>query len=213
MKKIDSDALGVLNKSLGLTGAGSPITELEDGIVGQSVNVNEVARRGRTIAKSQGIYTAVMRNIHVGASTVTTSVDPYRVGLLIAAAGYPVRIPEQFDLWLLTATVVRSAGVSSLAGVLRLDYGAAHGWGIDNLGAAILATGSMAVAHFQSVATIAGTFGVNSANGLPVFKLGMRLPRDDNTSLEWSTTGTDSTFDLQLVLGLYPASLGQDGLV
>ncbi len=32
MKKIDSDALGVLNKALGLSGVGSRVTELADGV-------------------------------------------------------------------------------------------------------------------------------------------------------------------------------------
>ena len=80
MKRIDSDALGILTKALGLTGAGSQLTELADGVVDQALDVVPIVRRGRVIGASEGLFTAIMRNVHTDAETLTTGIggaDPH----------------------------------------------------------------------------------------------------------------------------------------
>lgn len=216
MKKIDSDALGVLNKALGLTGSGSPITELADGIVDQALDVVPAIRRGRTQAGSEGIYTAIMQNVHPGADVLTTQVDPYEVGATARIAPYPDPMPAQFDIWLLSAAMRRVSGAGSLnGGTLSLQYGSAQqGWGIDDSDVAVVESAPVHLAFWDALGSVGITFGIlNGARG-PFARLGIRLPRSVNGNLIYRTeSSAAATFQCQLQLGVFPTSLGQDGLV
>lgn len=214
-KKIDSDALGVLNKSLGLSGAGSPMTELTDGIVDQVLSINEVARRGRTQAATQGIYTGLFENVHSAADTERSSVNIYDIGLGVIAP-WPDPMPVQFDIWLLSATCSRLSGTGTVNASLGIIYGAAQqGWGRTDTGVGVVASPEHVVALWDSVIVVE-TFTflrLEDVGGLSA-QPGIRLPRSPDTVLTFaSASSAISTYRCQLVLGVFPASLGQDGLV
>ena len=78
MKKIDSQALDVLQKALGLSGPGSPITELTDGVVDQVLEVGGVIRRSRTQAGTEGIHAAVQGD---KAGIIAVLTVPIQLGL------------------------------------------------------------------------------------------------------------------------------------
>jgi len=213
-KKIDSDALGVVNKSLGLTGAGSSITELADGIVDQILSVNEIARRGRTQAGSEGIYIGLMQCVNTDAETTTVLVFPYNVGAGVIAP-YPDPMPAQFDIWLLAASVRRQSGGGTIEAELSLQYGSTQqGWGVDDSGAAIVQSDPTALAFWSSVNTVQTAFAVLQGSNGPWWRGGIRIPRSTNAALRFSAeTSLTSTWNCSLVLGVFPVALGQDGLV
>jgi len=213
-KKIDSDALGILTKALGLTGAGSPITELEDGVVDQVLDVVPIVRRGRTQEPSSGIYTAIMQNVHGGATTLTTQVNPYAVGTGVIPP-YPDPLPPQFDLWILSATVRRQSGAATVQASLHIQYGTRQqGWGVDDSGVAVAGSAPVPIAYWDALVSTQTTFALlNGANG-PYAHRGIRVPRAPNLNLEFTTVASAvGTFNCELVLGVFPVSLGQDGIV
>ncbi len=214
MKKIDSQALGVLNKSLGLTGAGSPVTELTDGIVDQTVDVVPAVRRGLTLAGSGGIFTATLRNIHVGATSELSQAFPYEVVPADVRAPYPTPMPAQFDIWLLSATLRQTAGGSTLSGGLLILYPTAQmGWGEDSAGAPVVADALMPVAFWDTVrGTGTVSIGITGGGGVAYNAINTRLPRSPLLQLQFRTSSSaNTTFHCDMVLGVFPVALGQDG--
>ena len=215
-KKIDSDALEIVNKSLGLTGAGSPVTELQDGVVDQILDVGPAARRGRSIAPSDGIFTGLIQNGHLAGDERTTQLDVYEVGTVVSIPPYPAIVPVQFDIWLLYATVRRSTGAATVDAALFYQMPSANqGWGVDNAGAQVVESAPMALAFWDTLQVLNTTFGLMGTLG-PMAKIGIRLPRGNpvNGSLRFvSSTSAAATIQCQMVFGIFPVSLGQDGLV
>ncbi len=215
-KKIDSDALQILTKSLGLTGAGAQETELMDGVVDQSLNVVPIIRRGRTLSNKEGIFTATMRVILTDIERVALTVDPYNVGTTAAIAPYPTTVPAQFDLWLLAAAIRQVSGTGTLDASLAVRYQGQQGWGIDDGGLFIGAEQAHRVAHWNGIIDDGSNFGILAGSLQPTAFLGMRLPRGFQNRTELIFTATSSatsTWDCQLTLGMFPVALGQDGLV
>ncbi len=215
VKRIDSQALDILTKSLGLTGAGSPLTELTDGVVDQMLSINEMVRRSRTQGVTGGIYSGIMRNIHTDAETLNSTLDPYDVGTTIAIPPYPPVMPPQFDVWLLGAALLRASGGGTIAAALRVTHDPAQvGWRVDDGGAAFAGTGNFVVAFWDSLIDASGIFGIMPGTAAPFAFIRMRLPRSPNTRLTFSSVSSlTSTYDLQVLLGVFPVALGQDGLV
>ena len=218
VKRIDSDALGVLNRSLGLSGSGSQITELEDGIVDQTLSVNEIARRGRTLADVQGLYFPTLRNEHVDAETISNSIDPYSPGTVLAVAPYPADVPAQFDLWLLGASIRNAAGTASgfSIGTLSLQVGTrSQGWGRVDDGTLVLVGQPIRLVVWNAMASDGTSFGIRATNRGPHGRFGLRLPRGGGgTTLLFRTISTvTNSVDCQMIMGMFPAALGQDGLV
>ena len=149
MKKLDSDALGTLNKSLGLSGAGSPITELADGIVDQALDVGPSVRRGRTQAATEGIYIAELVNVHAAADSRTATLVPF-LPTTTAIAPYPSPMDTRFDVWLLAASVIRSAGASTLSGCLFMNSPAIV-MGLSTTGASVSAIAAVTPAWLTPV--------------------------------------------------------------
>jgi len=217
MKQIDSDALGILNRTLGLTGAGAPVTELTDGIVDQTLSINEIARRGRTQVGTSGIYTGVLRTVHTDAEALTTSVDPYAVGAG-RLAPFPDPIPRQFDVWLLGTWVNQVSGAGTLAGVLHYTYpDSSQGFGVDDSGVAVVVSAPLAIAYWTSLGALNTTFGVLADGGgtaQPRAPLNFRIPRGttgDGGLLSFTALSSLTvTYDCYMLLGVFPMALGQD---
>ena len=217
-KRIDSDALGILNRALGLTGAGSQVTELTDGVVDQFIEIGQLARRGRTQADVQGIYTPTLRNEHTDAESISNSIDPYNVGGTVVVAPYPDPVPAQFDIWLLGASTRNvsgaAAGISNAT--LSIQVGTkSQGWGRVDDGTQVLVAQPIRLAYWNGWPTDGSTFGLRGTNRGPHQRIGVRLPRGGGgTAILFRTVSTlTTTVDCQIILGVFPVALGQDIVV
>jgi len=212
MKQIDSDALGILTKALGLSGAGAPITELFDGDVYQTLDIGPLVRRGRTQAGVQGFYYALIRNVHTDAETISTNSTPYVFNPAGVRAPWPSPIPEQFDLWIISAaTRIVSGGGTLTASVQMRIPQVNQAFGIDDSGVAVVGTAYTALAYWDALVTQPNTFSLTPGGDATV-KIGVRLPPGSEVRFS-STSSLTSTWDCILVLGLFPVALGQDILV
>lgn len=213
-KKIDSQALEIANKALGLTGAGSRITELADGVVDQVLEVTPIVRRSRTQGITTGIYTAVMRTDHTDAETVQAQLNPYRVPAINLTPPWPSPIPSSFDLWLLSAGVRRNAGGGTVSATLSVDYAnSSQGFGINDGGTAAQSTLPHRLAFWDAVITDVTVFAILAGSEQPNAQIGLRLQQGIFTELVFRATSTlTSQWDCQLLLGIFPVGLGQDVL-
>lgn len=216
-KRVDSDALGPLLKSFGLAGTGAEETILQDAVLDQVIDVAPIVRRGRTLASSGGIFRCILRNNHTGAEQQTSAISPYNVGPTFVMPPYPSPMPEQFDVWLLGATMQRFSGSGSLNAELGINN-IAQGWGVDDLGAPLLNINAvMAVAFWNTLISTTNTFGTTQTRE-PWKDLRIRLPRlgvfpSSPVELVWRTSSTaDSVYDCLVLLGVFPIALGQDGV-
>lgn len=215
MKQVDSQALAIVNRALGLFGAGAPLTEFMDGSVDQVLDIGQLVRRGRTVAKSQGIFMGLLRNIHGAADSQTSSFQPY-LGGTGRIAPYPQPMPPGFDIWVLSAFVRRLSGTGTFTGALFIDPNTTNlGWGVDEAGQAVSAAARMPLAFWDSLATQLDTFAITE-QGQPWFNIGQRLfrlNRDDVGLLFSSTSSAIATYDCFIMMGVFPVGLGQDVLV
>jgi len=215
-RKVTSDALGIVSKTLGLSGAGSAGTEMLDGFLDQTLDVGPMVRRGRTQAATRGIYFARLRNVHTDAESLVSAAIPYAVAVG-ANAPYPAPMPDLFDVWLIGASVSRASGGGTFNGALSTTWPAIHqGFGVDD-GASALAAAASAIALLTWDAVFTeGTLvtGVEAGTGLGGFRpIGIRLLIGATTLVFRSTSSPASTYDGQLVLGVFPIGLGQDVLI
>lgn len=221
MRPVNSDALDVVARALDITGSGrgAPTTEFEDGILDQVIDVLPMIRRGRTQGRTQGLYTAVLSAVHAGADDQLASEAPYAVGTGVIPP-YPDPIPRGLELWLLTASVRRFSGSGTVNAILSVIFGGdAQGWGIDSTGSAVVSNLEHPIAHWDAVFTTVNVFGqlADDGGGSPLKKIGLRLPHPTvRTALILNFRSTSSAamrLDCQLLMGLFPISLGQDGIV
>jgi len=210
VKKIDSDALGDIKNALGLSGAGSPITELTDGVVDQVLEVNELVRRGRTLAGTGGIFTPTLRNVHTDAETLSTTINPYAVGTTAAVPPYPPIVPAQFDVWLIGAAMRVVSGGGTNTATLSMTLGtAAQGFGIDDSGVQILSSQAIRLAFWNATSSVVTVFG-QQPDLYPFANIGLRIPRVGAALIFSTISSITVSFDCQLIIGLFPAGLGQD---
>lgn len=213
MKRITSQALDQINRVLDLTGVGSPVTELTDGIVDQALDVNPIIRRGLTPAAQTGLYNAIIRNIHGAGNTITTAVTPYDIATG-ARGSFTAPIPRNLELWLLAAAIRQVSGTGTLAALLHTAWpGTNLGFGVDSAGAAVTGGADFAIASWDSVLAAPGMTVGLLESGAPLARIGIRFPRGGGTLSFSSTSSAVATFDCHLVWGLFPISLGQDVLV
>ena len=214
VKRVDSDALTILTKSLGLTGPGSPITDLNDGVVDQALSVNEIVRRSRTQVSKEGIYTATMRNSHTGATTVTSTVEPYSVATVGIIPPYPDPVPPQFDIWLLQASIRQVSGTGTILATLSLRYPGQQGWGIRAGTVFVGVAQAHRLALWDTLVSDGTNFAVLAGSGQPSAFPRTRIPRGGATELIFITISSETAaFDCQMTLGVFPVAMGQDGIV
>jgi len=213
VKQVDSDALGVVNRALGLSGRGDDKTELTDGILEQAVDVAPMIRRGRTIQPSEGIFYGVLRNIHTATGLLTSNIFPWAVDDQ-AVPPYPRRVPVQFDLWLLYATLIRTSGAGTTSASLSMRVsGLSQGWGIDNLGAKVVTLQPTPLLHWTFNVLLGDLFATLSASTQPLQKIGIRMPRVGSPSLQFKDNSSEAaTWECQVMMGLFPVSMGQDAI-
>jgi len=216
VKEIDSQALGPLNKILGLAGAGAPLTELVDGEVLQSIDVGPVVRRGGTLAGTEGVFRIVLRTVHTAGEVRAVSWQPYQPGTTGIIAPYPHPVPDGFDFWLLTAHTSRVSGSGNLTRAALRITNIQQGFGIDSNGAAVVSTEVLTIAFWDALlgGTLGNSFGVNNLDDNPMKHIGLRIPRKGAVASPFVTFSCESsatvTIDCMMVCALLPSALGQD---
>jgi len=217
VQRIDSQALGILTAALGLSGDGAQVTELNDATVEQALEIGPIVRRSRTLAGSEGLFVGFMENVHGAGGGQQSSITPYDFAAANAHAPYPSRVPASLEIWLLGASMEQSAGALTTINGNLYASGHLQSFGVDQLGADVTQLGFLNLVHFNLVTedlgftTLVGSLGTDG----PAFQpIGIRLPRQGNPTLIWSTNaGAASTFSLSIYMGLFPVALGQDGSV
>jgi len=221
VSRIEGDALALVQRWLDLPSSTlTGVTEFDDGNASQVLDVAPAIRRGLTPVASSGLYIAVMENVHSGADSEASTVDPYNLGSALVLGGYPAAVDASlFDVWLLEVSCVRTSGAADLlVGQLRLNTTAGirnpQGWGIDDAGALVTGTDGPVLAMWIGAVASSGSgsqacfvqAGTGKADAIRVNRR-IRL----GESLVFST-GSDAAMELQLIMtiGLFPAGLGQD---
>jgi len=215
MRPINSNALGDVWRSLGITGAGSQGTEFDDGVLQQNLTVNEMVRRSRTLAGSSGLFTLKLINEHAAAGDLTVDIDPYEPGEAFVNGVYPPSVPQGFDIWILDAVVTSSRVVagdsfvitlgSSSSGIGKNDDGTTPSVGIDQI--VYVAEGTV-LRSTWNVATDILQHGNRHIN--------RRIARHGlltNAITFWSTATFVGATDhfCAIILGMFPVGMGQDG--
>lgn len=213
-KLIDSQALGPLQKTLGLAGVGAGETELLDGVVDQVIDVGPIVRRGRTLAGTEGIFRAVLRNQHLDIQTLATSWQPYESSTVGLVAPYPSPVPAGLDVWLLGATVERAAGAGSITDCNLQLTNVQLGFAQNDLGAAVTPTTVYHLAFWNSLNTTGSTPFALTETRLPYKTLNMRIPRKGAIASPFIVFESTSTatvhVDVLMLIGVFPSALGQD---
>jgi len=209
-KTIDSGALSILNRILGLAGSGgSQRTELEDGLVTQVLDVASIVRRSRAASGSEGIFYGLLQNTHAVANSQSSTIDPYAPGTLQWNT-YPASIPDGFDVWVLGCSSFSTLTGSNFSeGILELISSERHlGWAVDQAGAAI--GGAIALSTVLARWDIAGSFNINLTHEEQSFvKAGIRVRRGQTISFSSTSSGALTT-RVAVILGVFPSALGQD---
>jgi len=216
MKHLEGDPLELLSKSLGQARGGSEVTELEDGSVLLTYPQNPIIRRSRVHNNKGGMFYGIMRNVHTDAETLQTSVDPFSI-TTGAIEPYPSLLPggfpdNKFDLWLINAMVRQISGSGTMTAGLFVSYPSTmQGWGVDDSGVAVANSLQHGVAFWDNVVSQSATVGLQGA-AFPLADIGIRIPR--TTTLRFSSTSSlTSTYDCEVVLGIFPIALGQDAKI
>ncbi len=210
----------ILREVRALIGIGQGITAptvLDDDSVSMTFPVvPDIARRGLSVGGAGGIFQGILENVHTAADDERSAIMPYTAGP-DAAPGFPAAISRDFDLWLLSASVVKTSGGGTLPGAalfLRapLSNNPTLGFGRDDAGAPVTNNTLYPLAFWNAFFTgSAGSndFGINDISGDASQDIGVRLPR--GCELVFDTTSTETvTIRVIMQLGLFPAGLGQD---
>lgn len=207
---VDSAALSWVAKALRLSTHGSQRTIFIDERLEQTLDIGPLVRRGLTHGAAEGLYSANIRNTHSGAEgNVATVVDPWELGIA-AKQPFPTPIPAVLDLWLIgfnainvsTPAVFDSAFFDLAMPVVAQAFGTA--------------TTNVTVAGWGGEKTLAGTVHliVHSNSPQLIFtRPAIRVPRAATFRFHTRNVGaTAPVYQLNMLLGLFPAALGQDAV-
>jgi len=207
---VDSQALQAVSKSLQLSTPGSQETLFIDERLEQILDVGPLIRRGLTLAGTEGLYTANIRNTHGGVEgNVATVINPWELGG-VARPPFPEFIPKNLDLWLIgfCAELVTGSGDFGAA-FLDLQVPTTH-QAFGTITTNIILAGWN---EEQSLAGVTMLMHDSPNNALDLFtKINLRVPRD--ATIRWHTRNIGATspvFQVNLMLGLFAAGMGQDG--
>lgn len=213
MGLIRTRILAGVQSLIGGAPGGNSVTVLEDDSVTQVLPiVPDIARRALSPGET-GWWVANFDNIHPGADSIKSEINPYDAGASVPAGSqYPTSIPSDQDLWLMGASLVRFAGAGDLnTGTLQLDPAPRQqAWGIDNSGAAVVVSGEFLLAGWIGLDTNSVIdWGKGGDGSLGVKRLAIRLPRS-SLLLFRSNSSAAASFRVAMVFGLFPAGLGED---
>ncbi len=200
-----------LQDMIGLSPTPHPLV-LDDANVSLTLPlVPDITRRSRTLVPSTGLFACQMQNEHSAAGTLVLALDPYLPEN--PGAVWPAEVVPSLDAWLLGVGCQIDTGdiVDLDDASVEIDSPAtARGWSATTGGGPI--TGGLA---FTSIAHWDQPQITDASRKKGVWKpLGIRWRRGDQ--LNWiSKSNLAGNFDIILTMlwGLFPAGLGQDGLV
>lgn len=205
-KRVDSQALGIVDRTLGLAGKGSPVTELEDGQLVQTFDTVPAIRRGRTVADSSGMFSASIQNVHVGASDVSETLDLYNLTSGIdATPPFPGPVPRGFDLWVVNSTMLKSANdAAEVIALMQLPFTRS----INIIGAQ-----NHALAFYQDHVFVNGQRYMFQAASTGTWAQNQprRIPRGALLRLD-STAAASLTVSWVILIGMFPEAIGQDAV-
>lgn len=215
-KEIDSEALVLLRKGLGIGGIASPTTLLEEDSVIQVVEVGQFARQG--LPAGNGLFYFVMRIItSVGNPSLDVSLFPYipddPSGASVASAPFPNPVPSTFDIWIMSAVLNVTTATFVDAALFLRPPPVSVGLSIENADTTtqplIAPTPVFPLAAWDGVQTV-DTFITGDLAGSDVFqRLGMRLPRGCSLNFRVDAGGIN-TATCTIAAALMPRSMGQD---
>lgn len=216
MRSVDSQALALVQRALGLTGPAEGEAQFEDRILQQTFDVTPVVRRSRTLAQGEGYFTAVLQNNHTGvASTITSSITPYAL-TSGALDFYPDPVPREFDLWLLAFSAFTQSGSGNFAsGDLNVTMAAPNvPRALDESAGVVTPQINLAIFPAEQSA-VGGNFlaigGDVSGGARSYAQPNIRLPRNCTIAFRTLNVGlTSPVYNLTMLWGLFPSMLGQD---
>ena len=218
-KKVNSQALGLISRSLQMSGAPSPDTEFQDGTLDQVLDVGALVRRGNVLGDSGGIFRVVMRNLHAsGASNEASSWAPYATPVADLVAPWPSPMPQHFDLWLLNAMTRRHSGTGDALTSISIQN-VRQGVGVDSDGDPVTSNPQVVLAAWNTTVAQSNIFQTEeTTGGRTLQKIGFRIPRVNEaaTNVEiffGSQSTATSNWEVHMFIGMFPVGLGQDGIV
>jgi len=220
-KPIESGALDLVNKALGIGGAGSAAeTLLDDANVDQVLDVAPLIRRGLVPAATEGIFRGVLRTNHAIGDSQQAVWSPYDEQLSRTIAPYTPPISDEFDIWLLRACVVVTT-VSGTATCSLNMQNVRQGFGANQVGSATIVNSKIPLAFWDILHTVHDTtfMGTGNRNTEPWKKIDQRLPRLGETATRVQiffmseASGGPSAYDCNFLFGIFPVGLGQDAVL
>lgn len=219
-KQVTSDALVGVDRALGLPGGqASGATEFQDQQLDQVLDVFALARRGRTLAGTEGIMTVVLQNVHGAAGDLFTAWEPYNSDSTGVIAPYPSPFPRDMELWLLGAAVRRTAGAGDADEVGLTLASVQQGFGIDDTGNQVISVDGLPLAFWnvQRAVPFGGQW-MQDTGGRVFAPIGIRIPplgeggvQSNFAQVVFLThVSAAATYDCQILIGIFPAGMGQD---
>jgi len=216
VQEVDSGALALVSRILQLSTTGSQLTEFQDELVQQSLDVSAFVRRALTPIGSTGIYTATILNTHVGNDTITTDVNPRTPGTTFVGNGYPDPVPENLDVWILQAYAEAVSGTDAnfTSGALTLITDLlGMGWRNEAGASAqnqLLQTWDVVKTRGSIALLFDDAYNAYTAAFFQTIPLRLRHTADPRIRFQTVHGAGAATHKLLLTLGLFPAGLGQD---
>jgi hypothetical protein len=210
-RQIDSTALLELKRILDLQGPGGGAVMLDDEHVSLTLDILDIARRSLAPGIAGGWFWGIHLHVHSGTSSLSSTIDVYNTGEA-AIGGWPVPIPEGFDVWVLGVGLnANTAANFTDAGLYFNLQGINAGWGINQSGSAVVPGDELiGLARWDALTAPGGgePMGLDE-QGNPYTKMNVRLPR--GSTMRFNSTSTGAVNVRALVLtGLFPSGLGQD---
>jgi len=216
VQEVDSQALQLVAKVLQLSTGGSELTEFQDELLQQALDVSAIVRRGLTVAGSEGIFTASILNTHVGSDTITNDVNPYTmVGATFVGNAWPNPVGPEFDVWVLQANGINVTAPGDFGGGFwgLISDPNAMAWRNEANALAQIEPHSL---YLQEV-TFGGSVHLSDNSGVSLWshfgQTRLRVPRGADTRIRFQTVKSGvgaASYKLKLTLGLFPTGMGQD---
>jgi len=214
MRDIDSDALSQVQRQLGISGVGSGVAVLEDDELRQVLDVGPAIRRGRADVANGGWFWGVLHNVHLGAGQLSSFINPYEAAGF-ELTSFPAQVDvSRFDIWIAAVSMRVVSGLNSVVDAAFFIGGPLRSlaFGKDDMGAAVSpAGGGFMIVPFDTKVTSSSTIAYVLPEVRNFQNLNIRMPRGSNLVFDSNSVGV-STYELSILMGLFPIGLGNDVL-
>lgn len=220
MATVKEDQFKVMQKVLGIPGSQlSGATEVDLDSAQQTLPlIPNIVRRGVQLGPTEGWFQGVLENVHSAADGENSAIDPYKPGAS-AQNAFPAIVPEGWDVWLHGACVVRISGAGDLdatgeGALLALNSGIDKlAWGEDDAGDPVTTHPLWYLKRWTKIVEgISATASEDPARddfGVMYHTVNMRMPRGIKITFKTESDAA-ATFQLNMILGVFPTAMGQD---